>query len=433
MTKHLSLNDRILIERFVCEGYSFAWIARRLSRNPSTITREVKRHRCFVQHCREGDNDCIKYRSCLRRNLCETESKYTCSGRCKLCTEYDCRQLCSSYLSRYCLLLETAPYVCNGCEEETSCKRDHAYYTAHKANAQYLHNLKESRRGIRTTPERLLEINALLEPLIAKGQSINHIFASHAKEIGLSERTIYNYIDLNAFNIRNIDLPKKVAYRRRKMPKPVLKLEYQCRKGRTLADFKSYVEANPSLPIVEMDTVKGARGSGQVLLTMIFRSTNFMLIFLMPDGTQKSVLDIFDGLTELMGVKVFRKLFPIILTDNGVEFKGAHKLEFTEDGVRRTRLFYCDPQASWQKPHVEKNHVLIRRILPKGTSFKFLTEEDVLRVTCHINSVAREMFDNVCPFDLMQSEEHKKLLEALALLPVPPDEVCLKPALLKRR
>ena len=140
----------------------------------------------------------------------------------------------------------------------------------------------------------------------------------------------------------------------------------------------------------------------------------------------------FDNLTALVGLDTFRKLFPVILTDNGVEFKGPHKLEFTENGARRTRIFYCDPQASWQKPHVENNHTLIRRILPKGTSFQFLTPEDIHLMTCHINSVARELFANNTPFSMMKEEKYKKLLEALALSPIPPDEVCLRPALLKR-
>lgn len=432
MSKHLSLSDRAIIEKYLAQDFSFSYIAKRLSRSPSTISREVKNHRCFVNGSRYTDNDCIYYGSCLRRNLCDTESKYSCFGRCKCCTEYDCKKLCSSYVSSHCSLLDKPPYVCTCCSEEKTCKRNHAYYTAHRANAEYTKLLSSSRKGLRTAPDKLLEINDLIAPLIYNGQSINHIFASHAKEIGLSERTIYNYIDMNAFDVKNMDLPKKTRYRQRHPQKVLTKIEYQCRKGRTLEDFKSFVEQNPNLPVVEMDTVKGARHSGQCLLTMIFRESNFMLIFLLPDGTQKSVLAVFDKLTLLLGLETFRKLFPVILTDNGVEFKGAHNLEFTENGARRTRIFYCDPQASWQKAQVEKNHVLIRRILPKGATFKFLSDENIHLITCHINSVSRELFDNRTPFDLMSKEEHKKLLDILALSPVPPDEVCLKPALLKR-
>lgn len=166
---------------------------------------------------------------------------------------------------------------------------------------------------------------------------------------------------------------------------------------------------------------------------MILRDTNFMLIFLLPDGTQKSVLAVFDKLTMLLGIETFRKIFPVILTDNGVEFKGSHHLEFTENSARRTRVFYCDPQASWQKGRVEKNHVLIRQILPKGTSFRLLEDTDIHLITCHVNSVVRELFENQTPFDLMQKEEHQKLLKTLALFPIPADEVCLKPKLLKRK
>ena len=89
--------------------------------------------------------------------------------------------------------------------------------------------------------------------------------------------------------------------------------------------------------------------------------------------------------------------------------------------------------ASWQKPHVEKNHVLLRRIIPKGTSFKELTKAQVTLATNHVNSVARELFDNKTPFEIFIGENEKKLLDILDLAPIPPDEVCLKPALLKRK
>ena len=194
------------------------------------------------------------------------------------------------------------------------------------------------------------------------------------------------------------------------------------------------MEQNPKLSIVEMDTVIGARGSGNVLMTMLFRNTNFMLIFLLPDKSQASVNAVFDKLTLLLGLDLFRKLFPVILTDNGTEFKGVHNLEFTENGARRTRIFYCDPQASWQKGRIEKNHVLIRQILPKETKFSTLSDEAVHLITEHINSVTRELFENQTPFDLMsQKDEYKKLLDTLGLQPIPLNEVCLKPALLKRK
>lgn len=433
MSKHLTLSDRAIIEKYLALDMPFAYIARQLNRSATTISREVKNHRCFVNGIRYTSNDCANYPTCIRRNLCNTETRFTCFSRCKTCPEYSCHDLCNNYISLHCSLLDKPPYVCTCCPQEKTCKRNHAYYTAHRANASYVSLRSSSRRGIRTSPERLMEINDLLMPLINKGQSINHIFASHANEIGLSEKTIYNYIDMNAFHIRNIDLPKKVRYRQRHSHDFVMKTDYQYRKGRTYTDFTSFMEQNPKLSVWEMDTVKGARGSQKVLLTLILRETNFMLIFLMPDGTKQSVLNVFNKLTLFLGLETFRRLFQVILTDNGVEFKGAHNLEFTENGARRTRLFYCDPQASWQKGRIEKNHVLIRQILPKGTNFNILEDTDVHLITCHVNSVVRELFDNQTPFELMQKDEHKKLLETLTLCPIPLDEVCLKPKLLKHK
>lgn len=267
--------------------------------------------------------------------------------------------------------------------------------------------------------------------MIAKGQSLNHICSTHADELGISEKTLYNYIDKNVFKIRNIDLPKKVVYRQRRPKRVLTKLEYQYRMGRTIEDFNSFVEANPGISIVEMDTLKGGREKGKVFLTMIFRKSSFMLIFLMKDGTQDSVTEVFDTLTQLLGMALFKRLFGVILTDNGVEFKNPNALEHTPTGLIRTHVFFCDPQASWQKPHVENNHRLIRRILPKGTSFNKLTVSDVSLVCCHINSVIRENLGDKTPFELMDSADEKKLLSALNLSPIPPDEVILSPKLMK--
>lgn len=431
MSKHLSLTDRAMIERLLAMDYTFASIAKKLNRSSSTISREVKRYRVFTGRVNpSAKNDCSKYYSCIKNNLCQVET-HGCFTRCKLCSKQNCNEICSQYESLHCDLLDKPPYVCSGCPKQKDCKKEHAYYTAHRANSEYLHTLKDSRCGIRTSPERLIEISNIISPLILKGQSINHIIASHGDEINLSEKTLYNYIDQNAFAVKNIDLPKKVAYRQRRPKKVLTKLEYKCRRGRTYEDFNAFIKEHPDYEVVEMDTVKGARNKGKVLLTMIFRNSNFMLIFLMPDGTMKSVQTVFDVLTERLGLKTFRKLFKVILTDNGVEFKDPLSLEHAPNGCQRTRIFFCDPQASWQKPHIEKNHTLIRRILPKGKPFNNLTIEDIHSICCNINSVAREMFDNKTPFQLFDGKENEKLLALLNLEPVPPDKVLLKPTLIK--
>jgi len=435
MTTQLSLYERILIEKMLRDDYTFASIARKLNRSAATISREILRFRCFVNEpIPPGNNDCTHRLTCRLNSICKDVPDEGCYfNKCKTCPDQKCFTFCTRYESSMCERLNKPPYVCSNCPKEKQCSKNRAYYTGNRANSEHHKRVKLAHQGLRRTPEEIAAIGEIITPLIKKGQSPHHICATHGDELGISERTLYNYIDASVFTVRNIDLPKKVAYRKRRQTKGLTKLEYRYRKGRTYSDFKDYIEANPTFSIVEMDTVKGKRNKGQVLLTMIFRKNSFMLIFLMPDGTQKSVLAVFDFLTKRLGVETFNNLFTVILTDNGVEFKDVNSLEYSIKGYPRTRMFYCDPQASWQKPQVENNHKLIRRILPKHESFNALDSTDVKLITCHINSVVREQLGNCTPFDLMTSEDEKKLLSLLELSPIPRDDVLLKPTLLKQK
>jgi IS30 family transposase len=78
---------------------------------------------------------------------------------------------------------------------------------------------------------------------------------------------------------------------------------------------------------------------------------------------------------EALGADCFKALFPAILGDNGSEFSNPKALELDAPGNRRTRVFYCDPNAPFRKPNVELNHEFIRRVLPKGTSFDNLVQD----------------------------------------------------------
>ena len=251
-------------------------------------------------------------------------------------------------------------------------------------------------------------LDELVTRLVKKGQPLTHIYAEHENEMPVCLRTLYNYIDEGALSIKNIDLRRKTGYKQRKKKYNDINgfhsMEY--RQCRTYEDFEYAMKYKYSEDeVTEMDTVKGVRKSGKRLLTMIFRKNNVMLLFLMPDGKAESVKRVFDYLETGLGIDVFRRLFPVILTDNGSEFKKVDELEPTpdEDGflVYRTSFYYCDPMASWQKGCIEKNHEFICYAVPKGKSLNPYTQEDMTLLMNHINSVKRPGLGNKSPYELV--------------------------------
>lgn len=431
MNTHLSYSERVFIERSIATDKTFATIARVLDRSPSTISREVLKHRVFVnKEPPDSSRECVSFHSCIKHRLCEDQPKYSCLDRCKMCADVDCRTICPTYISSHCERLNRPPYVCTSCPLQKKCQKNHAYYTANRASSMARKNRANSHRGFHTPPEELERIGNLIKPLLNRGQSLHHIYATHQDELGISIRTLYNYIDSGVMTVRNIDLPKKVVYRNRRKKKVLTRLEYKYREGRTYTDYLSYTEIYPDLPVIEMDTVKSAHGCYKSLLTFVFPGSDFFLAFLIQHAGKMDILEVFDYLTNILGLDTFRKLFPIILTDNGVEFKDPIALEHSENGCQRTRIFYCDPMCPTQKPHIEKAHVLLRRIIPKGTSFQSLNGKKVKLMLCHLNSYYKASLSDKSAFDFMLTNEQKKLLTALDLSPVPPDEVNLSPSLL---
>lgn len=274
----------------------------------------------------------------------------------------------------------------------------------------------------------------LITKLVKKGQPLTNIYAEHQNEMPVCLRTLYNYIDDGELTIKNIDLRRKTGYKQRgKGHQPSLGFaNMEFRQCRTYADFEYAMKIKfTEDEVVEKDTVKGVREQGKRLLTMIFRKNNVMLLFLMPDGKAESVKRVFDYLEAGLGMDVFRRLFPVILTDNGSEFKKVDELELTEELEYRTSIYYCDPMASWQKGCIEKNHEFIRYAIPKKKSLNPYTPEDITLLMNHINSVKRPGLGNKCPYELVDEEETDflELMKLLKMHLILPDEVHLMPDL----
>jgi len=432
--KHLTLSDRIYIEQELLQGNSFASIARTLRKDPSTIAKEVKRHRELIPYQRFRDNckTCINYRTCDYRHVC---GNLYCNYQCRYCRHQKVIQKCEHYITWLCNKPSKAPYVCNSCPDIKACSLDKYHYSAAKAQKDYEKTLSHSREGINMTPEELQELNDIISPLILKGQPLSHIFAVHADEIPVCRRTLYNYLDQKVFQARNIDLPRRVRYKKRKAsskPRTKSDLNQAYRNKRTYVDFERFMAGNPDLDVVEMDTVKGGVSNGKCLLTLLFRSCSFMIIILLPDCTQKSVIQAINALTDTLGIRTFKKYFPVILTDNGSEFKNPWDIEKTENGTHRTYVFYCDPYVSNQKARLEKNHEYIRYVIPKGRSMHKYTQEDINLLASHINSTSRDSLNGACPFDLAALLLDKKIPLLAGQFKVSPDEVMLKPALIDK-
>ena len=427
----LTLSERIVIESGIYERLSLKEIARKIRKSPETVSREIRTNRTEITGDRPNGKDCIYAGECNRRTLCENTS---CTRRCVYCKEYDCRELCSRYDSKPCSKISKPPYVCNVCERRRKCRADRAYYIAQQADAASKRRYSESRSKIQTRGEELEKLDEIISPLILKGQSLPHIWSEHGDEIDISQRTLYRYVEQGVLSIRNIDLRRKVAYRPRKKKKEKTEgfLNQEFRKNRGYTDYLEYMEKHPEIVPVQMDTVKGVREQGKRMLTLHFCNTNLMLIFLMRDGKADTVVEQFDRLTTLLGLEDFRKIFPVILTDNGAEFKHTRELEHTEDGKRRTRVFYCDPQASWQKPKIEKNHEYIRYVLRKGKSFNPYTQEDMIVLMNNINSTRRTLLGGKSPYEATEDEKIHRLMELMGLHLIPADEVNLTPGLLKK-
>ena len=425
---HLVLDDRATIEVRLRERASFAEIGREIGKDPSTISKEVRLHSQTVR--KASFNPCSKRSTCDEYGTACAKCKLQYSKNCKRCPRVKCYEQCKQFEVLICNKLKKPPYVCNGCLQRQSCKLEKHIYSAKTAQKAYETTRSESRQGIAITPEELKRVDAIVSPLVKLGQSIHMICVNNTDDIMLDEKTIYNYIDAGLLSVDNIDLPRKVRYRTRAHKKPV-RVDKQCHVGRTYEDFEAYIAANPDIPVVEMDSVEGRKG-GKVLLTLYFRNSSLMLAFIRDNNTAKSVMQIFDWLYEQIGHEVFTRLFQVILTDRGSEFTNPLAIEFNKDNERRTRIFYCDPQRSNQKGGCEVTHEMIRRVLPKKTSFDNLTQDDITLMMSHINSYNRKKLNNQSAHQLFSFINGGDILDKLGIKSIPANEINLTPLLLKK-
>lgn len=395
---HLSYEDRKNIEDGLNDNKSINQIAKEINRCHTSILREIDRNKVCFQPKQYGT---YKNNNYDRDISCERLSK--------------------------------SPYVCNGCKSRCGCRKERYTYYARKADDSYKEVKSEARKGINLTPEEVYNINTTLTPLIKKGQTINHLYINHPDILDFSKPSFYNYINNGVFEFKSIDFPRIVKYKKRKNSnKRRTRKEREVLIGRTYDDFIDYTSKNPDVNIVEMDTVVGLQDESECFLTLLWRKTKFMLILKMESQTTDEVTRMFEYLQSFIPEDDYKRLFQVILTDNGHEFFDVNNIEcMHETGEYVTHLFFCEPHMSCQKGMIEKNHEFIRYILPKGSSFKRIDQEECDLIMNNINSLCRDSLNGKCPYEAMLFLCDEYILKQLNCYYIKPDDVILNDSLLK--
>ena len=395
---HLSYEDRKNIEDGLNDNKSINQIAKELNRSHSTIIREIDRNKVFSIPNGWNSNP---YNNPNHIFSCERLAK--------------------------------SPYVCNGCKSRCGCRKERYTYYARKADDTYKEVKSEARKGINLTPEEVYTINATLTPLIKKGQTINHLYINHPDILDFSKPSFYNYVNKGVFEFKPIDFPRIVKYKKRKNSnKRRTRKEREILIGRTYDDFIYYTSNHPDINIVEMDTVVGMQNESECFLTLLWRKTKFMLILKMESQTTDEVTRMFKYLQSFIPEEDYKRLFQVILTDNGHEFFDVNNIECIHStGEYVTHLFFCDPHMSCHKGMIEKNHEFIRYVLPKGSSFKQIDQEECDLIMNNINSLCRDSLNGKCPYKAMLFLCDEYILKKLNCNYIKPDDVILNDSLLK--
>lgn len=425
--KHLTLEDRIYIENELNKGTSFKDIARFLCKNPTAIPKEVKAHRMSDWYHKgtfyNAKSFCIHRYHCKKTNACG--KIVLCSVKCASCPT--CNLACKGFEKERCSRLGKAPYVCNGCPEKINrCTIAHKYtYNARFSERKYRETLSDSRAGTNLTKHGLRKKDRVISPLIGQGQSPYQVVTNHPG-LGLSVRTVYSYLSQGLFTERNVDLKRKVESKSRKRHKAQV-TNRTVFTNRTYSDFQTL-----QLPFfAEMDTVHSSRDSKKTLLTFFFTREKLFLAFLVNRCTEGAVRLVFDRLEKRLGTYGFISVFEHLLTDRGSGFGDPDALETGIDGMQRTSIYYCAPMRSGQKGGLGQAHTMLRTVLPKGTSFEFLTQWDVDLITSHINSTPRGSLGGRTPYSVALETMGEDVLNAFQLRPAAPDEVNLTPKLIR--
>lgn len=427
--KALTLEDRVTLEKIISTHRDNSGsmtlllndIANMLEKDPTTLSKEVKSRRTPINY------DPPKFIYTLQ--FCAScENSPTCGIKNEV---KSLKGLCDNYKKRICKHLKKFPWVCNGCKKKMLCQCVKSYYNPIPANDSYKYTLMDSRQGVYMKQSEFSEINEVLSNGLNKKQSIEHII--HSNDLPICTKTAYNYLHAGYINADLTTAHRIVTLKTNGVFKPHnSKILIKAKIGKHYEDFMKLLAQNPGINYTQMDTVEGTKsGNQKVILSLKIVNLQFQFYFLLESKTAECVVKKLNEIQDLIGINNYKKLFGVILTDNGPEFSDIDGIMFDSNGEYRTNLFFCHPQCSGEKGSCERNHELLRYILPKGTSFNKYNQQQMDLITSHVNSLKRKSTDFSTPIEKFYAFFGKDILDKLNIKLINPNDVILSRELLK--
>lgn len=192
--KHLTLNERIIIETGIKNNGTKSSIANTIGKDKTTVGKEIKKYR-YLKFKTSLLKECANYKKCKHHRVCLDD--------------------CVDYVAFKCNRRDRSPGACNGCNNYSKCRFNKFHYDGTSAYNSYKETLIDSRMGVNLTINQARELGLSIKEGLDKGHSIYHIKTNNPN-ISQSERTLYSYIDSGIFSIvglNNLDLRRKVSRR----------------------------------------------------------------------------------------------------------------------------------------------------------------------------------------------------------------------------
>lgn len=182
-------------------------------------------------------------------------------------------------------------------------------------------------------------------------------------------------------------LPRKQKRRRKRTGRSVHKLRIPQRVS--IHDRPMAIDLRSEFGHWEGDSVEGRRSDGGGIHTEIERLTDFYAAIKV------------DAITGMESLRAQKKIFEglpgkarkSVTLNNGRE----NHLRFRLRDELGTQTYFCDPYSSWQRGVNEHHNGLLRRYLPKGTSLRDLTQEELDDMVWEINNRPRKRLEYNTP------------------------------------